>query len=109
MSLKNLSVKNKIPKILIEKLDNKKVNLLYKKFEKSFNLNENFIVAVSGGPDCMSLAFFAKIYSIEKKINYKLISYKKNTTKFLICTVSFDDLLSLFYFYKGENEKTTKN
>ena len=38
MSLKNLSVKNKIPKILIEKLDNKKVNLLYKKFEKSFNL-----------------------------------------------------------------------
>ena len=57
MSLKNLSVKNKIPKILIEKLDNKKVNLLYKKFEKSFNLDENFIVAVSGGSDSLALAY----------------------------------------------------
>ena len=63
MSLKNLSVKNKIPKILIEKLDNKKVNLLYKKFEKSFNLYENFIVAVSGGSDSLALAYLSKIYA----------------------------------------------
>ncbi len=63
MSLKNLSVKNKIPKILIEKLDNKKVNLLYKKFEKSFNLDENFIVAVSGGSDSLALAYLSKIYA----------------------------------------------
>ena len=65
MSLKNLSVKNKIPKILIEKLDNKKVNLLYKKFEKSFNLDENFIVAVSGGSDSLALAYLSKIYASE--------------------------------------------
>ena len=67
MSLKNLSVKNKIPKILIEKLDNKKVNLLYKKFEKSFNLDENFIVAVSGGSDSLALAYLSKIYSLKKE------------------------------------------
>ena len=35
MSLKNLNAKNKIPKILKEKLNNKKINLLYKKFENA--------------------------------------------------------------------------
>ena len=39
MSHKNLNVKNKIPKILKEKLNNKKVNLLYKFATK---LNPNF-------------------------------------------------------------------
>ena len=38
MSLKNLSVKNKIPKFLKEKLNNKKINLIYNKFEKSLNI-----------------------------------------------------------------------
>ena len=66
MSLKNLNV-NRIPKLLKEKLKNNKIRLTYKKFKKNCNINENFIVAVSGGPDSMSLAFFAKIYSIEKK------------------------------------------
>ena len=70
MSLKNLNV-NRIPKLLKEKLKNNKIRLTYKKFKKNCNINENFIVAVSGGPDSMSLAFFAKIYSIEKKIKSK--------------------------------------
>ena len=73
MSHKNLNVKNKIPKILKEKLNNKKVNLLYKRFEKSLNLNENFIVSVSGGADSLALAFLSKIYSINKKLVSKFI------------------------------------
>ena len=73
MSLKNLNAKNKIPKILKEKLNNKKINLLYKKFEKSFDLNENFIVAISGGSDSLALAFLSKIYSIKKKLVSKFI------------------------------------
>jgi len=73
MSLKNLSVRNKIPKILKEKLNNKKVNSLYKNFEKSLNLNQNFIVAISGGPDSLSLAYLSKIYSINKKLDSKFI------------------------------------
>ena len=69
MNLKNLSAKNKIPKILLEKLKNSKINQIYKKFENSLNINENFIVAVSGGPDSLALAYLAKIYSIRHKIN----------------------------------------
>ena len=71
MSLKNLSVKNKIPKLLKNKLNNKKIHQIYKRFEKSININEKFIVAVSGGPDSLALAFLAKIYSIKKKIKVK--------------------------------------
>ena len=61
MSLKNLSVVKKIPKLFINKLDNKIINQVYKRFEKSFNINQDFIVAVSGGPDSLALAFLAKI------------------------------------------------
>ena len=42
MSLKNLSAKNKIPKLFKDKLNNKRVNKIYKNFEKSLDLNQNF-------------------------------------------------------------------
>ena len=71
MSLKNLSAKIKIPKIFKDKLKNKRINLIYKRFEKSLNINENFGVAVSGGPDSLALAFLAKIYSIKRKLSPK--------------------------------------
>ena len=71
MSLKNLSVKSKIPKIIKEKLNNKKVNLIYKRFEKSLNIKENFLVAVSGGPDSLALAFLAKVYSTKNNLKSK--------------------------------------
>ena len=69
MSLKNLSVKTKIPKLLKNKLKNKRINQIYNKFKKSLNINENFAVAVSGGSDSLALAFFSKIYSIQKQIS----------------------------------------
>ena len=71
MSLKNLIVKNKTHKLLLNKLKNKKILKIYKKFESNLNINENFIVAVSGGPDSLALAFLSKIYSIKKKIDIK--------------------------------------
>ena len=71
MSLKNLSVKIKIPKLLKDKLDNKKIIEIYNKFEKSLGVNESFAVAVSGGSDSLALAFLAKIYSIKKQIPSK--------------------------------------
>ena len=70
MSLKNSSV-TKIPKLLKDKLKNKKIIKIYKIFEKSLKINENFIVAVSGGPDSLALSFLAKIYSIKKKLKAK--------------------------------------
>jgi tRNA(Ile)-lysidine synthase len=67
MSPKNLSVKKNL-KHLKNLLKNKKVAQIYKKFEKAIDIDENFAVAVSGGPDSLALAFLAKIYSIKKKI-----------------------------------------
>jgi len=71
MNLKNLSVKNKIPKFFKSHLNNKKVYQVYKKFEKTLDINDNFAVAVSGGPDSLALSFLAKIYSIKKKVDVK--------------------------------------
>ncbi len=71
MNLKNLSVKNKIPKLLKNKLNNKKIQQIYKKFENSLNIKQNFIVAVSGGPDSLALAFLAKIYAFKRKLQPK--------------------------------------
>ena len=85
MSLKNLSVKIKIPKLLKNKLKNNKINRIYNEFEKSLNINENFAVAVSGGPDSMALAFLSKIYSIKKRLRAKffIVDHKlrKESTK----------------------------
>ena len=71
MSLKNLNAKIKIPKLLKNNLKNKKINQIYKRFEKSLNISESFAVAVSGGPDSLALAFLAKIYSIKYKLTIK--------------------------------------
>ena len=78
MSLKNLSAKIKIPKLLEEKLKNKRIYQIYKRFEKSINIKENFIVAVSGGPDSLSLAFLSKIYSIKHHLvcKFYIIDHK---------------------------------
>ena len=73
MSLKNLSAITKIPNSLKQKLKNKKINQIYNKFEKSISLNEKFLVAVSGGPDSLALAFLAKIYSIKKGLTSKFV------------------------------------
>ena len=71
MSHKNLSAKIKIPKLLQDKLKNNKINQIYKRFEKTLDIDENYIVAVSGGPDSLALAFLAKIYSLKKNLNSK--------------------------------------
>ena len=81
MSPKNLTASNKIHKLLLNKLKDKRVFNIYKKFEAFLsiqNINENFIVAVSGGSDSMALAFLSKVYSIKKSLNpkYFIINHK---------------------------------
>ena len=73
MSPKNLSVIKKNHKNLKNKLNNNRISRIYQKFEKKFNLKTNFIVAVSGGPDSLALAFCAKIYAIKNKLQPKFI------------------------------------
>ena len=85
MSLKNLSAKTRIPKLLKDKLKNKRITKIYNKFEKNLGVNKDFAVAVSGGPDSLALAFLSKIYSTKKKINSRffIVDHKlrKESTK----------------------------
>ena len=78
MSLKNLSVKNKILKKYKVKLSNLRVNQIYKKFENSFKIDKNFIVAVSGGADSLSLAFLTKLFALKNNLNpkYYIVDHK---------------------------------
>ena len=73
MSLKNSSAKNKIPRLLKDHLNDRKINNIYKSFEKSLDTNKNFVVAVSGGSDSLALAFLAKIYSLKKGLSPKFL------------------------------------
>ena len=77
MSPKNLSA-IKIPNILKKKLSNKKIIRLYNNFEKELDIKESFMVAVSGGPDSMALAYLSKIYSLKNKVNsrYFIVDHK---------------------------------
>ena len=77
MSLKNLNVK-KIHKNLISKLSNKRIKSLYKVFEKNFQIKENFVVAVSGGPDSLALVFLTRVFSIKHNLTcrYFIVDHK---------------------------------
>ena len=85
MSPKNLNVSNKTHNFLLNKLKDKETFQIYKKFEKYLNLNEDFIVAVSGGPDSLALCFLSKIYSIKNNLNVKYFhvdhKLRNNSTK----------------------------
>ena len=84
MSPKNLNASNKTHKFLINKLKDKLTFQIYQKFERDISLNENFIVAVSGGSDSLALSFLAKIYSIKNSLDvkYLMVDHKlrKNST-----------------------------
>ena len=58
MSPKNLNASNKTHKVLLNQLKDKQTTKIYNKFEKNLNLNEDFIVAVSGGPDSLFFYMF---------------------------------------------------
>ena len=114
MSLKNLNVVNKIPKFLKSKLKNSKINQIYKKFEKSLNIDGKFIVAVSGGPDSLALAFLAHIYSIKNKVpakflivDHKLRNESTKEAKFVLNVLKKNSIKSEILTWTGK--KTPKN
>ena len=84
MSQKNLNASKKTHKFLIDKLKNKRTLLIYKKFENNLVIDNDFMVAVSGGPDSLALSFLAKIYAIKKSLDVKYIivdhKLRKNST-----------------------------
>ena len=85
MSQRNLNASNKTHKFLSNKLKDKQTFNTYKKFEKELNIKDDFIVAVSGGPDSLALSFLSKVYSIKKtlKVNFIIVDHKlrKNSSK----------------------------
>ena len=78
MSLKNLNVKNRNHKKTLSHLRNKKISKIYKEFSSLLSTKENFVVAVSGGPDSLSLAFLAKCFSLinKVKVSYFIVDHK---------------------------------
>ncbi len=78
MSLKNLNVSNKTHRFLLNKLKDKQTFKIYKKFEKNLDIKDDFIVAVSGGPDSLALSFLSKIYSLKKtlKVKYFIVDHR---------------------------------
>ena len=73
MSPKSLNVSKKTHKFLLNKLKDKRILQIYKKFENDLVINQDFIVAVSGGPDSLALSFLAKIFSIKNSLNVKYL------------------------------------
>jgi tRNA(Ile)-lysidine synthase len=72
MNQKSLSAINKTHKKILRYLENKRILRIFKKFENSLNTKKNNIaVAVSGGPDSLSLAFLSKCFSLKHKIDAK--------------------------------------
>src|SRR6056300_1164132 len=69
MSLKNLNVIK--TRNLASKLSNNKIKNLFEKFEKNFEIKDDFAVAVSGGPDSLALTFLTKIYALKYNLNCK--------------------------------------
>tara|TARA_B100000941_G_scaffold200842_1_gene145976 strand:+ start:86 stop:1099 length:1014 start_codon:yes stop_codon:yes gene_type:complete len=66
-----LNARNKIPDQYKVKFSNQRLNQIYRKFKNSFKLDKDFIVAVSGGPDSLALAFLTRVYSLNNGLDAK--------------------------------------
>ena len=77
MNPKNLNAIKILNKLGV-KLSNKRFKKLYNLFEKNFDVRSKFIVAVSGGPDSLALAFLTKIYSLKHNLDcsYLIVDHK---------------------------------
>ena len=71
MNPKNLSAKNKTHKKILSHLKNERILKIFKDFSVSLNTKEDIAIAVSGGPDSLSIAFLAKCYALKNNIKVK--------------------------------------
>ncbi len=77
MKKKSLSAKKKIHNSILKHLSNKKILKVFEEFKNSSNINNKFAVAISGGPDSLSLAFLSKCLSIinKKKAKFYIVNH----------------------------------
>jgi len=78
MKKKSLSVKKKVHNLILSHLNDPKILKIFSIFKGNLDIKNKFSVALSGGPDSMSLAFLAKCFSIINKVNVKfyLVNHK---------------------------------
>ena len=78
MRKKSLSVKKRNLKEATFFLKQKFIKKIYNIFEKNIRGVDRSLVAISGGPDSLSLAFLAKCYSLINpvKFNYALVDHR---------------------------------
>ena len=78
MKRKSLNVKNIIPNSLNYLLIQNSLEHIFNKFEKKLDINQSYLVAVSGGSDSLALAFLAKCYSLktQTKVKYFIVDHK---------------------------------
>ena len=78
MKKKSLSVKKRILNKTNFFLDQKFINKIYQIFAKNIKGVKKSLIAVSGGPDSLSLAFLAKCYSINNsaKFSYAVVDHR---------------------------------
>ena len=69
MKKKSLNATKKNLKSSLKILNNQKILKIYKSFKNSLFLEKKFAVAVSGGPDSMSLAFLSKCFAIKNNLD----------------------------------------
>ena len=86
-------VKNKNLRIILKHLNNNQIRKIFIKFKNHLDKNESFAVAVSGGPDSLSLSFLSKCFSIKESVNVKfyIVDHKlrKNSSSEarLVCNI----------------------
>ena len=78
MKKKSLSVKKKSLNKATFFLNQEFIKKIYNTFEKNIRGVDKSLVAISGGPDSLSLAFLAKCYSLINtvKFNYALVDHR---------------------------------
>ena len=77
MKKKSLSVKKKNHNnFILDNLKFSKIKQIYKEFESTLDIysnDKNIAIGVSGGPDSLSLCYFAKCYALKIILNFIFI------------------------------------
>ena len=68
---------------------------IFSKFEKKLNSRESFLVAVSGGPDSLALAFLSKCY--EEKYGARTVGHSAGKSIIQYKTIHVQSRYILFY------------
>ena len=81
MKKKSLSVKRKNHNLILKHLNDKDILKVFKEFKKTIDIKNKYAVAVSGGPDSLTLAYLSKLYCKEFKTKFTTLIINHNLRK----------------------------